>query len=222
MPKWQIEEKWKDEDVFVIGGGDSLRTFDWSLLKGRSTIGCNAAFLLGEEICKICVFGDSKWFEKFKPELQKFKNAVFTNHPSLLKSKIGWLWTMERKTRGLHTDALGWNGNTGAVAINLGLILGAKRIYLLGFDMKLSKDGKSNWHDRSMDKPNGQVYRRFIADFYYVAVDLLKKFPGREIINVTDDSGLDMFPKVGTKEFWEGYCDEAVCEMSVTDVAVAV
>ena len=202
MPRWKPEQIWKDRDVFIIGGGESLQHFDWNLLKPELTIGCNDAFLLGEQICKICIFGDSKWFKAFKDRLLHFRNAVFTNCVQLQDTKIDWLWVIQRASRGLHHNALGWNGNTGASAINLALLLGARRIFLLGFDMHLSKEGKPNWHKNELDKSNKNIYPTFLKDFGRVAKDLPKKFPGREIINVTDDSSLNKFRKIGVKKFW--------------------
>ena len=35
-------------------------------------------------------------------------------------------------------------------------------------------------------------------------VDLKKVFPGKEVINITDDSDLDTFRKMGCEEFWKG------------------
>ena len=206
MPHWQVTEDWKDEDVFIIGGGDSLREqgFDWSLLEEELTIGCNSAFTLGEKVCKICIFGDAKWFHKYQSELQRFKGIVFTNTSQLYRTKLDWLWTMPRKGKGLGATALGWNKNTGAAAVNLALILGAQRIFLLGFDMHLSKDGRSNWHNNLLGKPNKAVYEKFIEGFTKVSIDLKKLFPGREVINITDNSDLDIFPKVGCEEFWKG------------------
>jgi len=203
MPKWIPEKVWEGQDVFIIGGGNSLEHFDWNLLKAENTIGCNDAFQHGKEICKICVFGDVRWFTTFEQELALYKGVVFTNSQQLQKTKLPWLWTMPRKGSGLHEDALGWNANTGAEAINLALLLGAKRIFLLGFDMHLSKDGKSNWHRNRLDKPNENIYSKFLRGFVALSKDLPKKFPGVEIINVTDDSGLNLFPKIGIEEFWK-------------------
>lgn len=202
MPHWIPEAKWKDEDVFIIGGGESLKGFDWSLLKDELTVGCNSAFTLGEEICKICIFGDAKWFNKYQSELQEYKGVLFTNASQLRNTRLSWLWTMPRKGKGLGVNALGWNTNTGAAAINLALILGAQRIFLLGFDMHLSKDGKSNWHNRLMGKQKEIVYEKFIEGFTRVSIDLKKLFSDREVINVTDNSDLDIFPKVSCKQFW--------------------
>lgn len=202
MPFWKPEKTWDGLDVFIIGGGHSLRSFDWDLLKPEMTIGCNMAFSLGEDICKLCIFGDSKWFKVFESELERYKGIVFTNVPQLAKSRLSWLWIMTRKMNGLHHTALGWNGNTGASAINLALLLGAKRVLLLGFDMKLSENKKSNWHDRIIQGPRQSVYPMFVKQFGRVASDLTKKFPGCKIINITDDNRLSMFPSIGVEEFW--------------------
>ena len=203
MPPWVPEAVWKNEDVFIIGGGTSLKDFNWSLLENEWTIGCNSAFTLGEKVCKICVFGDARWFEIFAHELKAFKGTVFTNSPQLYKNRLPWLWTMLRESRGLHHHALGWNKNTGATAINLALLLGASRIYLLGFDMALSLDGKPNWHDRQILKPDASIYPKFASNITkYVTRDLLIKWPNVEVWNVTDASTLEPFPKVSVAEFW--------------------
>jgi len=202
MPVWIPEAKWKDKDVFIIGGGASLEKFDWKLLENELTIGCNSAFEKGEKICKICVFGDAKFFRAYQKELQKYKGVVFTNASQYYRNKISWLWVLPRKARGLGVNHLGWNMNTGAVAVNLALILGAKRVFLLGFDMHLSKEGKSNYHNKGLDKPNKKVYERFIRGFTDLSIDMKKVFPDREIINITDDSNLDLFPKISCNKFW--------------------
>ncbi len=201
MPRWRPTAKWEGLDVFVIGGGTSLERFDWSLLKDECTVGCNDAYLLGVETCKICVFGDPKWFKLHQHRLVKYDGLLFTNHGEFQRTKLDWLWTLPRKVNGLATDALAWNTSTGAVAVNLALILGAKRTILLGFDMCLS-NGRQNWHENLLNQPDAKVYKKFVEGFGKLAKDLGRVFPGREIINVTDDSRLDCFPKVGCDTFW--------------------
>lgn len=205
MPRWVPEEIWKDREVFIIGGGDSLRNFaHWQALEDECTIGCNSAFIRGEKICKVLIFGDARWFDVYQFELEQYEGTVFTNAPQLQHTRISWLWTMPREIRGLHRDALGWNRNTGAAAINLALLLGASSIYLLGYDMKLGDKGRPNWHDRILRKPNATNYPKFLEHFLYVARDLKAKWPNVKVINVTDDSALDLFPKVGVDEFFNG------------------
>ena len=204
MPIWQPEEKWKGLEVFIIGGGPSLKEFDWDLLKPEMTIGCNTAFTLGEDVCKICVFGDTNWFDRFEKRLLNFKGVVFTNLPNFLHTKKPWIWTMKRKKIGLGVNELGWNANTGALAINLALILGAKIVNLLGFDMGLSDKQEPNWHTESIEKPDKDVYSKFIAAFENVERDRKKLFPNSRIVNVTNGSRLNVFPKVNFDVFWKG------------------
>jgi hypothetical protein len=210
MPLWTVNPEWKDRDVFIIGGGDSLRNFDWSKLRTELTIGCNSAYLHGKDICNICFFADDKFFSETKgffKGLEAYAQSgglVATNNGSLLHSRIPWLWTFRREAKGLHTHAIGYNFNTGACAINLALLLGGKRIYLLGFDMKLSAAGQPNWHNQKLlDVPSNGTYERMLDNFKYVEADRAKKFPDREIINLTKDSRLNAFPKIDIDEFWK-------------------
>ncbi len=96
MPSIVPDRTWPGSEVFIIGGGKSLEGFDWSLLRPELTIGCNDAYLLGEEVCKIAIFGDNKWYLKHKEKLSKFKNRVFTNANQLQSVDLPWLYTMKR------------------------------------------------------------------------------------------------------------------------------
>ena len=202
--RWQPDKIWLNDECFVIGGGKSLERFDFDLLKKEKAIGCNDAYIYGSEICKICVFGDKKFLrhhEKGLGEYAKSGGLVVTNERHLENSTIPWLLWMPRQNKGLHTDALGWNTNTGASAINLALILGAKKVYLLGFDRHLTK-GESNWHKNNLDKNNKDTYQRMNATDGYMKKDLKVKFPGCEVINVTNNSDLPHWPKVSFTKFW--------------------
>lgn len=205
MPKYQPEEFWKGEDVYIIGGGTSLNNFNWELLRHRNTIGCNGAFGLGVDICKILIFGDLKFWENFKDRIKKeYGGIVVTNARELHDNEQPYLYTMKREPCGLHYDALGWNGNTGASAINLALLLGAEKVFLLGFDMKLGIEGKANWHDTRYEKEKAEVYDRFLKGYDDVYYDWKTKFENRYIINITNDSDLEVFPKITLEKHFRG------------------
>lgn len=204
--RWEPEPILRNKDVFIIGGGTSLRGFDWNRLIGLPTIGCNTAFTLGESICNMCVFGDLKWFEKFKTELKTFKGSLLTNNPNLHTRNLDWIYTAKRKQQGLSVDPkeLGWNSSTGALAINVALLLGAKNVLLLGYDMQLNKDREPNWHTRVIDVPSDEPYRnRFKVGFKNVQKDL-SLFPGSKVINLNPDSALTGFPIMTFDEYMEG------------------
>jgi len=206
MPIWRPTNNWQNQDVFIIGGGDSLRNFDWNLLKEERTIGCNDAFRLGTKVCKLCVFGDVLWFNQNELDLAKYveeSGVVFTNANRFYHTRIPWLWTLQRKPTGLSKTKLAWNKNTGAAAVNLAMILGARRVFLLGFDMHLSKDGKANWHSQLNKRSNKNVYADFLEGFMQLSIALKSGVFNCEIINVTDNSDLDLFPKIACNAFWD-------------------
>jgi hypothetical protein len=210
MPVLEPKPMWEGEEVFIIGGGTSLRGFDWTLLHKEKAIGCNNAFRLGPEVCDVCLFVDKRFIfdgaeprKGFYDELARFPNLVVTNDSRLGKRSEPWLFQMPRKVRGLHRDALGYNASCGATAINLALLFGAKTVYLLGIDMHLDKKGRPNWHNHLIIKPNPDIYSRMLRSFLYVKNDLNRKFPNCRVFNVTDGSSLNCFPKIASAEFWE-------------------
>lgn len=209
MPHWDPGKIWEGEDSYVIGGGFSLESFDWDLIRDRNVIGCNGSYIHGAHVVKIVVFGDILWWEKVgKRGLEEFGGVVIACSSKLRSPPAPWIFTMGRGGAGLHTDRLGWNGNTGSLAVNLALILGAKRVFLLGFDMKLGKDKdgvvRANYHHLRYEPPKAIVYTRFIRGFGRLAHALPTVFPGCEIWNVTDDSAMDVFPKVSLQEHFNG------------------
>jgi hypothetical protein len=202
---WQPEKLWLGKEAFIIGGGRSLRGFDFDLLRDEKTIGCNNAYTFGPEICNILIFGDARWLNVHERGVTEYVNKggfVITNATQLANSPLVWLHWMQRKAKGLHFNAIGWNKSTGTAAINLALLLGATTIYLLGFDRWLKK-GKPNWHDHLIDKPRPETYDGMNYADTYVKKDLKNKFPDCRVINVTDHSDLNVWPKVPFTGFWE-------------------
>lgn len=170
--------------------------YDFDQLKGRNTIGANSAYILGSEIVKIVVFGDTKFFHHHKWNLERFKGMVVSVQPTLTHLKnIAWLKKMTREQHGLYSGpVVGWNYSTGAAAINLAVSLGAQRIFLLGYDLCFGKNRRSHWHQHP-STVRDESFIRFTRGFKIVAGAL--RGTDIEIFNVTDGtSRLDVFPKI--------------------------
>lgn len=196
MPKWTPVREWEGQSVFIIGGGTSLREFQWSRLRGLKTIGCNSAFRLGASICSICFCSDVDWFNTFEDELSHYSGRV-VSHAEHLSNNHPWLLKLPRNDRGLTTDGsifFGEGGSSGSGAIHLALLLGAARVFLLGFDGQLGPAGDSNWHKHIIEKPNPNVYDKFIEGFDLIARTYQIVFPGTEIYNCNLQSRYKMFP----------------------------
>jgi len=210
--RWFPDPIWEDEPCYIIGGGPSLEGFLWNSLKSRNVLGCNVAFMIGVGIVPITIFGDSAFLDKHKTGLESYVNNggwVITNSSRINQKEIPpWLKCMKKQLKGIAVDGLAWNGNTGSVAINLALLFGADPIYLLGFDMQVSKEGKGNFHNAYNHKPNAKTYNRFIRGMTNLNKGLKEFFPGRQVINLEDGTSvLNMFPKESLKSH---FCKEKV------------
>lgn len=191
------------EKVVIIGGGPSLRGTDWSKLRDMMcfhnyyVIGTNAAYKTG--ICNCLIFGDKKFWDWNNKELVALTIPVICVNSSIHHNRIhtvcrlGMGWVCDREK-----CQLAWNLNSGAAAINLAYLFGAKKILLLGYDMR-TVEGKNNFHDfhkRGSDfKPK---FEEFLRRFRYVAEGV--KQAGIEVINCTPGSSLPYFPIMSLKE----------------------
>lgn len=213
MPKlWFSESRsWAGQTAVVIGGGSSLRDFDWTRLHGANTVGCNDAFRLGPDVCSVCLFGDPSWWQRSKWDLEKYEGRV-ASVVSVITLKLPWIKAFKRRDLFWgEGDFLGWWYSTGSSAVNLAVNLGAERVFLLGFDMVSSK-GKSHWHNytRPSLRLLESAFDRHITGFTALASALKKAAPQAEVLNVVMpgvESKLRMFPSVSLEEM-EG---ELVC-----------
>lgn len=192
MRPWKTIRLWPDSTVFVIGGGPSLAEMDLSPIWNQRVIGVNDAFKLGNWV-DVCWFSDCRWYEWNKELLKEFSGVIASctncscNHPRVLQVK-----RLEGSGIVTNPAIVRWNKNSGASAINLAYHLGAKRIVLLGFDMK-QKDGQNNWHQNHKHNPRPTIYQNlFLPPFDIIARDA--KNLGIEILNATPDTDLKAFP----------------------------
>jgi len=197
MPLWNPSPDWKGHEAFVIGGGSSLKGFDFNLLKGKNTIGANDAFRLGSDVVKICLFGDTSWFHRTKFDLENFKGRIVSVAPPL-RFNVPWFYWLKRIKEGLaFGDTIAWNFSTGAAAINLAINLGATRIFLLGFDCQLN-GAKSHWHSHGKCITPQRSFNRFQRGFLALARELKRQAPDIRVVNVCNgnSSSLPVFERV--------------------------
>lgn len=224
---WKVPKIWEGSTVIVIGGGPSiLKQFDVpkdvvaSVYEGRSqpdvyspyltplhdkhVIAVNMSYKLGPWV-DIMFFGDPSFWTRFNKELVLFKGLRVTcadtlQEDSRVKSvKRG---RAGKNPFGISTDpsTVCWNNNSGASAINLAVLLGAKRIILLGFDMNLDAEKNQHWHKFYSGAPKtiGSTFRKHLAGFPAISVDL--KALGIDCINANPLSAIGDFSKVNYKD----------------------
>lgn len=205
------DRSWGGTSCFIIGGGPSLKNFDWSRLNGRLSVGVNRVYetmnptilfsldtrflhwielgLYGEDaLRKFNRFSGLKvWLCTYVVSLPEdiFIVKVYRNYKAGLSS-----FTFSMR------DGIGHGNNSGYAALNLAACLEANPIYLLGFDMK-HDNGKSHWHEGHPMPQREERVETFKARFD-AAAPMIKAY-GFKVINLytnnKDDSALECFEK---------------------------
>lgn len=227
---WQIPRMWEGGDVWILGGGPSvaeqfgipdnivrsvkagtspLSTYSPYMVSihDKHVIGINVVYQIGNWIDMV-FFGDNNVYLQHRQGLALFPGLKVSC--STQPGRDGFVKCVERDfnhPRGISTKPgfVSWNGNSGAAAISIVAQTGAKRIILLGFDMKLAKDSTQHFHDvyhRGQivnDKALRKLpFERHLRGFPEIAKDA--KSMGIEILNCCPDSAITCFPRYSLKE----------------------
>jgi hypothetical protein len=187
---------------FIVGGGPSLKNFDWSLLNNKFVIAINRAYEVLPN-AQIVYFTDDNWYREHREQLLKHSGRLIKGSLTLDKHKDDpieqYLLT---GPNGLETTPgkLRHGHNSAYAAINLaGIHLKIKNIYLLGIDMKwkYSENGKlSHWHDGHKRVDPESSYNTFKKWFSTMSGPL--KEHDIEVVNLNSPKGTDLttFPVV--------------------------
>ena len=195
------DDAWKDQRCFIIGGGESLKDFDFSKLKNELVIGVNRAYEAMD--CTINYAMDNKLYHwimngqlgcKAKSRFEDFKGIpVWLDSAGYDYPKGIFILNKSNshKNNYIMKDGLNAGRSAGFGALSLAVCLGANPIYLLGFDMK-GREGKQVWwHDGYPENQVDRVYEGFAYDFKREAPRLRKK--DVRVVNLNADSKLKCF-----------------------------
>lgn len=187
-----IDKIWKDETVYIVGGGPSLKDFQWSKLKDKKIIAINRAY----EVlpwAEVLYWTDTRFYKWYKSDIDKFRGIKVTCRacPTMTNDIIVLKPTNKNKID-LRSSYIAHGNNSGYGAINLAVKLGAKKIYLLGYDMN-SKPNQSHWHSGYSVNHVHSVYPKMIEQFYNIKNDV--KHLNIHIFNANVKSKLECFRK---------------------------
>lgn len=200
MNVWTVPEEWPGATFFILGGGPSLKGFDAEVLRGRGrVIAVNEAGLAvnpGDEDAlprapwaDVLYWADPQFLAWNHDRLQTHQGRYkITRHQPEVDTGLD-IKLLPQSDQPLAVDRRSLSGFCGGgAAINLAYLLGAKRIVLLGFDMK-----GNNWHSRHRRSIDKDRYRtHFMPPIAKMAWPLKER--GVEVINCTPDSALTCFP----------------------------
>ena len=211
---------WKGKTCFLIGGGPSLKDFDFDLIKNELTIGVNKSFTTFSTTVNYAMdarFFDMvtyaqkvEWRELHQQWLEYKGIKVFLRRSKKFKfdDSIYTVNGLNKKALSFDLSKGIWGGNnSGFGALTLAIGLGAIRIGLLGFDLKVQGKGKklkTHWHDgyKFLSKKSFQSkLDNFRTCFEEFAPTIAQQ--NVEIVNLNFDSALNCFPKDSLENFFK-------------------
>lgn len=132
----KLKKQFKDKPAFIIGGGESLKDFDFDQLKGHNVVAINSAFKYYLDTTLI-YWADKDWEKQNEEEL--------IQHPAPFKIHSRWFvephrakhwYIMPRCTKPFSKELTSVSGNnSGSQVLNLIVNCEPSNIILLGFDM---------------------------------------------------------------------------------------
>lgn len=214
------DNSWKGKPCIIVGGGPSLKEFDWNLLRGWRTIGINRVYerhdptiIFSMDTRFLRWIDENKYGTEAKEKFIRSKayKVWLCTYNCKLSAEIYIVKVWENYSRGFRVftnsmhKGIGHGNNSGYGALNLAFCLGANPIYLLGYDMRYVKTDpndvmkyESHWHEGHPQphKPNTvEGFRQ-----YYTIVQAITKEAGVEVINLCPSSALTVFKKIRYEE----------------------
>jgi len=221
FPFSTLEEKWTGyTHAFVIGGGTSLIGFDFSVLKGKGiTIGANkAAFHANADVL---VTVDQNFAKQNRDEIAEFvergKMAVLIMpvNGSYHTPIEGAIYVI-RDRQFLNDDRTRIHAiHSGMGAIGAAAHLGAKKISLLGMDMKASNQGRIHFHEgyASQNHNADRFMRKWASGGSFEKAKEHLDAKGIEVVNYVGPNGseIEVFEKRSLDELkMKDDCNEPV------------
>lgn len=199
---------WTGQRCFIVGGGPSLKGFDFSRLEGERVIAINRAFL-DCPFADLMYFMDKSSFYKWVMEgklgdvtkqaflnFKGFKVFLYQNKaiPDVKyvprAGQLGVPISLE--------DGIFHGSHSGYGALQIALCLQANPIYLLGYDFKheISEEGHeiASYHEAYPVKAPETATHSFMKGLIELSVDLATTGHPARIVNLNRESALRCFP----------------------------
>lgn len=202
--QWTIPEDWPGETVFIVAGGTSVSYQGAHRLQGKRVIAVNSSYET-VPFADILFFGDNRWYLEHygRPAFKEFKGRKVTvSQPA---SGGPELFKLNRVTPppGLCIDRRGLASQRTSLqgAMNLAVMLGAKRLILLGADAGRAKDNRSHHHKphKWRNKPGDVTWDHQMQQLQLIVAPLAEM--GIEVVNTSPVSRLPYWPIIPLERF---------------------
>ena len=197
---WKTLPLWKGRTAYILGGGPGLLAVDLERLRGERIVAVNNAFKVAP-FSEICYFKDFVWFGWNAEELRLFGGMTVTSCYKFKRSS--WIRVLREGHRSpfdTRRGRINRGTNAGFEAACLALKLGARKLVLLGFDMRVV-EGKANYHDEHRREVGEHLYSFQYSPQFYIVRDFCDA-QGIPVFNATPGSELEHFPIIPIEEIY--------------------
>lgn len=193
----RVERLWPNSTIVCLATGPSLTAEDVEFCRGKSrVIAVNDAYSLAPwaDVLYACDpawwrwhqgvkdFGGQKWSIESSAWSKRLRDAFADVKRLRNTGETG----LESNPTGLRTGR-----NSGYQAVNMAVHLGALRIVLLGYDMKVASDGRRHFFGNHPEAAQNSPYPSF-REHFKTLVDPITK-AGVSVLNCTPGSALTCF-----------------------------
>lgn len=197
---WTPEPLFAGETVFCLASGQSLTSEICERVRGRRAIVVNSSAPKAPW-ADVLYFTDSGWYEPRRDLVANWPGLVI----SMSRTAKRELPDKVKRVQGegdpafppsfkRSSSVIQQGRSSGHTAVSLAIAMGARRVVLLGYDMRIV-DGKEHCHQEYTGPRDLDQYRRdFVPAFD--GWNEAAKDVGVEILNATKDSALTQFPFV--------------------------
>jgi len=188
--------------IIIIAGGPSLirEDIEYAEKQNVDILGINDAYRICNRLNYLYAC-DRRWWNWHWTRVNEIKCRKFA-----LEDMEGRVGIEQMQNGGISGLSFEWptlrtGKNSGYQAINLAILLGYKKLILLGYDMQ-QDNGKVHWfgdHEGPLINAGWRKYREWI-EFYK---GMIKELPADiEIINATRKTALTCFPRMKLRELF--------------------
>lgn len=197
-----VEGMLKRSRCFILGSGPSVEKIDLSKLDNEFVIAVNHSIVKYPK-AKALLFIDRDFMKRRHHLVEEYKGLIFAPFRSGIQDHVSrdgvfifpfnYGAPQKKLADGLYNATL-----SGLCALNLALILGASKIYLLGFDLN-QRSGKDAHCTIDENVPNGKYSNEKWID---TRLNMFKRFSNdkEKIINCSMNSAIETFTKKPFKD----------------------
>lgn len=207
----ELYNKFYGQDVFIVAGGYSVNDINLNYLHDKNTVAINDSYKILPNATAL-FWCDNSWcgreFDGLKLHQTKLRFHSMHHGAGHIANDVkapGGATVVHRTGEyGFDPNVDHVMGNNGGVqCLNLVINMGAKRIYLIGYDMRDDplKRGKTHFHNHHILPIRHDTYSRlFIPSMVALDKEVRRLGINVEIINCSRTSAITCFKKEIVKE----------------------